>query len=562
MAAGLVALLVGFQAGGAEEGPPRAFLAALVTLAALAGLHRPFDGSTLGVGTVSLPTLVATAGAFPSLWMAPAALLLADVVRRFLRKNSPYSGPERRHLRRSLENAGALVASLAAGIGVCAALEAWVGTGRLAALAAGGGVYLVALATFRILDKKLRRPLWPIPWKPCLLPLVTDIAAWGVGLAVAKVALQGELWTATALVAGLAALALETTRHSLRHGVSRQRVQDLERLNQAAQGMARGQAGLGSVAGRILEECQRVMRFPWFQFEVLARETGYQSWWSGPDGHLHRGEPRPPPAPPALPGIHKRSTWMLLERPLESDQQLIGRLRLWCDPRRIEEDSLELFEDLMPQIRASLERSLLDRQARRDPLTGLALRRVLELELERMHHRACEDGGSFSLILLDLDHFKSINDTHGHAAGDVALADAARVLLDNRRDGDLCARYGGEEFTVLLEGLEGRQALRFADRLRRRIEQLRVEAPGADGEPVVLPLTVSSGVAAFPELHVKTPGELLELADAALYEAKDRGRNRCLLNLGRGRFESPEGEILDREPERPTSEVDAPRIFA
>jgi diguanylate cyclase (GGDEF)-like protein len=156
--------------------------------------------------------------------------------------------------------------------------------------------------------------------------------------------------------------------------------------------------------------------------------------------------------------------------------------------------------------------------------------------------------------MCDLDRFKRINDTFGHLAGDRALALVGAVLARHKRADDLLARYGGEEFTVLLEHADGGAALAVAERLRRAVEEIDFEV---DGTPV--PLTVSAGVAACPELTVKTPTELILLADGALYEAKRRGRNRCLLDLGAGRYRGPAGHVVVSESRRPAQ---APRIFA
>ena len=116
-----------------------------------------------------------------------------------------------------------------------------------------------------------------------------------------------------------------------------------------------------------------------------------------------------------------------------------------------------------------------------------------------------------AVIMCDIDFFKKVNDTHGHAAGDEALKLVASTLDSERRERDLCCRYGGEEFTVLLEATDGDAALRLAERLRQAVQALRFEFEGRS-----IPLTLSLGVAAFPELHIKTASELLLLADEAL----------------------------------------------
>jgi diguanylate cyclase (GGDEF)-like protein len=183
---------------------------------------------------------------------------------------------------------------------------------------------------------------------------------------------------------------------------------------------------------------------------------------------------------------------------------------------------------------------------------------VLEKRLFEAFGRASTEGTSLAIIMCDVDRFKRVNDRFGHATGDRALAAVSAALAQHKRNvlghEDLLARYGGEEFTLLLEGADGAAALAVAERLRLAVEELRF-----DHEEVPVALTVSCGVAAFPEIHVKTPSELLLLADSALYEAKRRGRNRCLLDLGRGRYRTPQGEVVTgahRPPPPP------PRFFA
>jgi diguanylate cyclase (GGDEF)-like protein len=166
-----------------------------------------------------------------------------------------------------------------------------------------------------------------------------------------------------------------------------------------------------------------------------------------------------------------------------------------------------------------------------------------------------EAGGPLAVVLCDLDHFKRINDTYGHSSGDAALVAAANVLKEARRETDLCCRYGGEEFVLLLESTSGETALAVAERVRASIEALDFRVDGEHGA-----LTLSAGVACFPDLYIKTAAELLLFADEALYEAKRRGRNRCLLDLGQGRYLDVEGAVHASE-ESPRA-LEPPRIFA
>jgi diguanylate cyclase (GGDEF)-like protein len=320
--------------------------------------------------------------------------------------------------------------------------------------------------------------------------------------------------------------------------------------------MVGGPTELASVVERIHAECANVVPFHWFQLEMLAGDDGEaRSWRAGADGPLDEGTAEPERHPPMLPGIHRRSEWRLVERLLAGPDGAVARLTLWCDPRRLETPDLTLFEALLPQMATSIRQALLDREAREDRLTGTAVRRVLEKRLFDAFRRAVDDGRSLAVVMVDVDRFKRINDRHGHAAGDRALAAVAAVLTQHKRQQDLLARYGGEEFTLLVEDADGAAALAIAERLRRAVEEIDFEVDGT-----TLALTVSAGVAAFPELHVKTPSELLLLADGALYEAKNRGRNRCLLDLGRARYRGPDGEAVTSE--EASAEPPPPRIFA
>jgi diguanylate cyclase (GGDEF)-like protein len=151
-----------------------------------------------------------------------------------------------------------------------------------------------------------------------------------------------------------------------------------------------------------------------------------------------------------------------------------------------------------------------------DGLTGVANRRALEQEITRIGARATRDREPFGVILLDIDHFKQLNDTHGHDAGDQALVSVAKLLRDRSRAGDVVARYGGEEFVVLCPGADISAAGALAESLREALEQY-------DGPPAKF--TASFGVAAFPA-SAADPGELVRTADKALYTAKRGGRNR------------------------------------
>lgn len=155
--------------------------------------------------------------------------------------------------------------------------------------------------------------------------------------------------------------------------------------------------------------------------------------------------------------------------------------------------------------------------ARTDALTGLANRRTFLETLEREITRAQRQGGELSIIMADLDRFKSINDQYGHLAGDRVLAGAAAVFASQLRPYDLAARYGGEEFILLVPGTSADDAVAVAERVRKEIAILKV--PGCPRQ-----ITVSLGVACW--MKGETPEQSISRADAALYLAKNSGRNR------------------------------------
>jgi len=170
--------------------------------------------------------------------------------------------------------------------------------------------------------------------------------------------------------------------------------------------------------------------------------------------------------------------------------------------------------------------------ASHDPLTGLANRRSAEERLDACRAESMRHRDPLSVLALDLDHFKRVNDRHGHAAGDQVLQAVAQVLREEVRGGDLAARHGGEEFLVILPHCACDQAFEIAERIRLRIAGMRVDVDGK-----VLRATVSIGVASLS--GDEPMGTLLVRADAALYAAKTRGRDRCVLAPARSRGPSP-----------------------
>jgi diguanylate cyclase (GGDEF)-like protein len=164
--------------------------------------------------------------------------------------------------------------------------------------------------------------------------------------------------------------------------------------------------------------------------------------------------------------------------------------------------------------------AILKEQANVDPLTGLFNRRYLQATLEREWARCQREQQPLCVMLIDIDHFKRVNDTHGHGVGDEVLAALGRLLSGGVRTEDLACRYGGEEFLVLLPKMPLDLAVERAQSLRQAFAELDISVEG-----VRVPLSLSVGVAVAPD-HAQTPADLVRHADEALYRAKAEGRNR------------------------------------
>ncbi len=193
---------------------------------------------------------------------------------------------------------------------------------------------------------------------------------------------------------------------------------------------------------------------------------------------------------------------------------------------RRESDLIQTGAEVGPQLGMALSKALLFRQletqSRTDGLTGTLRRQAFSERMKEEFKRAAVFRSAFSVLMIDIDHFKSVNDTHGHPAGDAVLARIGKILTESFYETDVVARYGGEEFVVLLPRSESEGVLRKAEALRQRIAAERVQ--GGFGQ---LQVTVSIGVARYPE-GGDTPEKLIASADRALYRAKESGRNRIV----------------------------------
>src|SRR5216684_1633396 len=270
----------------------------------------------------------------------------------------------------------------------------------------------------------------------------------------------------------------------------------------------------------------------WGKKDVLAPTFPPDACWS-----LRRGQPHwsgHPGSGVACQHLTQRSTSECLCVPMVAQGNTVGVLHLEFESATaLERDSgKESFREAHQQLAvsaasqialslASLQlRETLRDQAIRDPLTLLFNRRFLEESLERELQLAGRKKQSIAVLFLDLDHFKSFNDSFGHDAGDMVLQSLADLFRTFFRSTDICCRYGGEEFAIILPESSSRDAAIRADALRSEVKNLRLQYK----KQAVGQLTLSVGVAAFPE-HGSTSVDLLKIADQCLYESKSRGRD-------------------------------------
>jgi diguanylate cyclase (GGDEF)-like protein len=228
---------------------------------------------------------------------------------------------------------------------------------------------------------------------------------------------------------------------------------------------------------------------------------------------------------------------IIMQTALDSTEQTVEGLDAGADDYITKPINFAVLEArVRTQLRVKALVAQVQRQAdellhvsRTDSLTGLDNRRYLEERLEEAFEHARRLSEPFALVMVDLDKFKSVNDTHGHQAGDAVLQQFAEVLRTQAREIDRVGRYGGEEFVLLLPGTTLDAAAQFAERVRHAVEAHTFSFAGG-----TLRRTMSAGVAAWPHARLVHADALVKAADDALYVAKETGRNRVV------RFDSPE----------------------
>ena len=215
------------------------------------------------------------------------------------------------------------------------------------------------------------------------------------------------------------------------------------------------------------------------------------------------------------------TTHSVLCVPMKIRNHVIGAVEVLnpIDRKVFARDQIPLLATLAQEAAVSLENARLFQLATTDGLTGLYSVRHFKSLLEYEMIRASRYQRALSLILLDIDFFKKINDTHGHLAGDLVLQELAKILRGGIRQIDIAARYGGDEFIVMLPEASGKEASLVAERIRKKAE--RAKCATGDG---ACSFTISLGIAAMAPRD--SLSELIERADRQLYQAKNKGRNR------------------------------------
>lgn len=226
-------------------------------------------------------------------------------------------------------------------------------------------------------------------------------------------------------------------------------------------------------------------------------------------------------------GIQSRAGSAIIV-PMMVDDEPIGALAVEYErPRQFAEGDVNrlkaLAQFVAPAFRNAVEFGEVKALSLTDPLTGLPNRRATERVLASAIAVAERTESPFAVAMVDVDHFKQVNDSHGHDVGDLVLKTVARVIHDSLRPGDHCGRWGGEEFLIVLPSTGLEDAARGIERIRLSVERTRVRWEGRS-----LTVTVSAGVTAYPEA-VHRGGDTVTSADAALYSAKRGGRNLVAL---------------------------------
>jgi len=221
-----------------------------------------------------------------------------------------------------------------------------------------------------------------------------------------------------------------------------------------------------------------------------------------------------------------------LTLPLAVEGEVLGCISLDSEqPNAFDVQDLQFFSVIGYQIAATFKQfqkiSSIKDLALYDKLTNVHNRRYFDERLKTETQKSFSNHTPLSLVMVDIDFFKKVNDTYGHHAGDSVLSKIASLLKNSVRKDDTVARYGGEEFVLVLPGAKLEVTAIIAERIRRLIETTPFEIEGGQ-----IPITISMGISNLPAHQAKSEEELVKMADQALYNAKKEGRNRVCIFLG------------------------------
>lgn len=222
--------------------------------------------------------------------------------------------------------------------------------------------------------------------------------------------------------------------------------------------------------------------------------------------------------------------------PLLCNEKTIGALVAYSPSENLSNNEVSMLNELSKQASTTVSKAMENaktlKDATLDALTGLNNRRQFETRLKQEVATATRQNTDLCAIMLDVDHFKKVNDTYGHAVGDTVLKAVARIIKKEIREYDIPARYGGEEFVVILPHTNIKEATLVAERLREKIEKRTIDISEFGEEFGEISVTISLGVSLF-ERDAKNPAaaaaNLYESADKALYRAKEGGRNKVVI---------------------------------
>jgi diguanylate cyclase (GGDEF)-like protein len=264
----------------------------------------------------------------------------------------------------------------------------------------------------------------------------------------------------------------------------------------------------------------------WGELPPVQNEFEPEDCWALRQGKIHEAlNDGAVPMCAHLSGIERKTVCVCL--PMQAQGQTIGQIFLGAhNADSLQEHQIATLRNTGEQISLALAnlnlQRILKEQSIKDPLTKLFNRRYLEETLTRECIRAERNKQTLSLMIMDIDHFKKVNDTYGHDAGDAVLVGFSSLLKESSRKDDVVCRLGGEEFVIALPTASLELAVQRAEEIREKTSRMKVKFQNQ-----TIPVTVSIGVSVFPT-HGKTQEELLQNADLALYQAKRGGRDRVV----------------------------------